>query len=68
MVEVEPVSYELELHADLTSRPKVTRNDVVLAKSSLFRFDEGRDKDARLQKVLAYSYETSEYYGQVCII
>ncbi len=38
---------------------------MVLAKSSLFRFDEGRDREARLQKVLAYDYEKSEYYGQV---
>ena len=44
---------------------KVTRKDTVLAKSSLFRFDEGRDTEARLQKVLSYNYEKSEYYGQV---
>ncbi len=43
----------------------MTRSDVVLAKSSLFRFNEGRDREARLQKVLSYDYETSEYYGQV---
>ena len=46
-------------------RRKVTRKDTVLAKSSLFRFDEGRDTEARLQKVLSYNYEKSEYYGQV---
>ena len=40
-------------------------SDVVLAKSSLFRFEEGRDVEARLQKVLTYQYEKSEYYGQV---
>ena len=45
--------------------PQVTSADVVLAKASLFRFDEGRDREARLQKVLAYDYEKSEYYGQV---
>jgi hypothetical protein len=38
---------------------------VVLAKSSLFRFEEGRDQEARLQKVLSYDYDKSEYYGQV---
>ena len=65
MVEVEPERYELEVHAKSKSRPKVTRQDVVLAKSSLFRFDEGRDAEARLQKVLSYNYEKSEYYGQV---
>jgi hypothetical protein len=68
MVEVEPVRYELELvatPADQEKRPKVTRQDVVLAKNTLFRFDEGRDTEARLQKVLSYDYEKSEYYGQV---
>ena len=30
-----------------------------------FRFEEGRDSEARLQKVLSYDYEKSEYYGQV---
>ncbi len=44
---------------------QVTRTDVVLAKSSLFRFNEGRDREARLQKVLSYDYEKSDYYGQV---
>ena len=38
---------------------------MVLAKSSLFRFNEGRDVEARMQKVLSYDYEKSEYYGQV---
>ncbi len=68
MLEVEPVRYELELMATPASderKPKVTRQDVVLAKNSLFRFDEGRDTEARLQKVLSYDYEKSEYYGQV---
>jgi len=73
LVEIEPVGYELEIHeekaADLRRfskmRRKVTRKDTVLAKSSLFRFDEGRDTEARLQKVLSYNYEKSEYYGQV---
>ena len=46
-------------------RRKLIRQDIVLAKSSLFRFDEGRDVDARLQKVLSYKFEKSEYYGQV---
>jgi hypothetical protein len=46
------------------NKPKVMRQDVVLAKSSLFRFSEGRDRLARLQKVLAYEYSRSEYYGR----
>ena len=29
------------------------------------RFEEGRDVEARLQKVLTYQFEKSEYYGQV---
>ena len=70
LVEVEPVRYELELHASLPDdepqrTKKVLRSDVVLAQSSLFRFDEGKDTEARMQKVLSYEYEKSEYYGQV---
>ena len=65
MVEVEPERYELRLKKSENSRPKQRRKDVVLAKSSLFRFDEGRDREARLQKVLSYDYEKSEYYGQI---
>ena len=43
LVEVEPVRYELELIASAAEeadqkRPAVTRQDVVLAKSSLFRY------------------------------
>ena len=41
LVEVEPVRYELELIASAEGdqkRPAVTRQDVVLAKSSLFRY------------------------------
>ncbi len=70
LVEIEPTRYELEVHDSSSSheprRPKkTTRSDTVLAKSSLFRFDEGKDREARLQKVLSYEYEKSDYYGQV---
>ena len=70
MVEVMPERYEVTVKKVASNqrsgpKPKVTRQDVVLAKSSLFRFDEGRDREARLQKVLSYDYEKSEYYGQV---
>merc|ERR1711990_941709 len=70
LVEIEPIRYELELHASLPDdepqrTKKVLRSDVVLAQSSLFRFDEGKDTQARMQKVLSYEYEKSEYYGQV---
>ena len=70
LVEIEPVRYELEVQTALPDdqprrTKKVVRSDVVLAKSSLFRFDEGKDSEARMQKVLSYEYEKSEYYGQV---
>ena len=67
MVEVEPERYEVEIlqKPSANTKPKVTRQDTVLAKSSLFRFDEGRDREARLQKVLSYDYDKSDYYGQV---
>ena len=69
-MEIEPIRYELEIRSETddsaSRRPtKTTRQDVVLAKSSLFRFEEGRDVEARLQKVLTYQYEKSEYFGQV---
>ena len=59
------LSHELVINSKLNSNYfQVTRSDVVLAKSTLFRFHEGRDREARLQKVLSYDYETSDYYGQ----
>jgi hypothetical protein len=70
LVEVEPVRYELDIHDTsndkmLKNRPKTTKEKKQLTKSSLFRFDEGRDAEARLQKVLSYAYDKSEYYGQI---
>eukprot|EP00093_Oithona_nana_P010170 10170.XXX_280210_281716_1 [CDS] Oithona nana genome sequencing. len=70
LVETEPIRYQLELQTNLPDdeprrTKKVVRSDVVLAKSSLFRFDEGKDIEARMQKVLSYEYEKSEYYGQI---
>ena len=70
LVEVEPVRYELDIHDTssdkmLKNRPKETTKQVMLTKDSLFRFNEGRDQEARLQKVLSYAYQKSEYYGQV---
>lgn len=70
LIEVEPVRYEMEVHSSFPDdqprrTKKVVRSDVELAKSSLFRFDEGRDAEARMQKVLSYQYQKSEYYGQV---
>ena len=71
VLEIEPVHYEVEIHSSASGEnepqrtKKILRSDVVLAKSSLFRFNEGRDVEARMQKVLSYDYEKSEYYGQV---
>ena len=70
LVEVEPERYELDIHDSsndkrLKNRPKTTKKHETLTKDSLFRFDEGRDSEARLQKVLSYAYTKSEYYGQV---
>ena len=70
LVEVEPERYELDIHDSSTdkrfkNRPKTTKQHKTLTKDSLFRFDEGRDSEARLQKVLSYAYTKSEYYGQV---
>ena len=70
LIEVEPIRYELEIHDSLPPdepqrTKKVVKVDKVLTKSSLFRFDEGKDVEARMQKVLSYDYEKSEYYGQV---
>ena len=69
LVEIEAVRYEVEIHNSMPDEDrrtkKILRSDVVLAKSSLFRFDEGKDVEARMQKVLSYDYEKSEYYGQV---
>ena len=70
LVEVEPERYELDIHDSsndrrLKNRPKTTKKHEILTKDSLFRFDEGRDNEARLQKVLSYAYTKSEYYGQV---
>ena len=70
LVEVEPERYELDIHDSsndkrMKNRPKTTNKHETLTKDSLFRFDEGRDSEARLQKVLSYAYTKSEYYGQV---
>jgi len=70
LVEVEPVRYELDIH-DISNdkmfknRPKETKKHEMLVNGSLFRFDDGRDEKARLQKVFSYELKKSEYYGQV---
>ena len=70
LVEVEPVRYELDIH-DISNdkmfknRPKETKKHEMLVNGSLFRFDDGRDETARLQKVFSYELKKSEYYGQV---
>ena len=47
------------------NRPKETKKHEMLVNGSLFRFDDGRDETARLQKVFSYELKKSEYYGQV---
>ena len=47
------------------NRPKETKKHEMLVNGSLFRFDDGRDEKARLQKVFSYELKKSEYYGQV---
>ena len=64
LVEVEPVRYELKLDK-FSKEPKISRERKVLASSSIFRFLEGKETTARMQKMLSYSYEKSTYFGQI---
>ena len=55
LVEVEPTRYQLEIHSSLPEdepqrTKKVLRSDVVLAKSSLFRFEEGKDSEKKVEE------------------
>ena len=49
LIEVEPIRYEIDIHSSIRAddeprqrSKKIVRSDVVLAKSSLFRFDEAK--------------------------
>ena len=64
LVEVEPVRYRLVLDA-FVKDPKQTRQRKILASSSIFRFLEGKEIIARMQKMLSYAYKSSEYYSHV---
>jgi hypothetical protein len=64
LIEVEPVRYEL-LVDKFAKKGKSSSERKVLASASIFRFAEGREELARMQKMLAYSYETSLYLGQM---
>ena len=64
LIEVEPVRYELRLDT-FAKRAKSSSERRVLASASIFRFQEGREEVARMQKMLSYSYEKSLYLGQM---
>jgi hypothetical protein len=64
LIEVEPVRYEL-LVDKFAKKAKSSSERKVLASASIFRFQEGREEVARMQKMLSYSYEKSLYLGQM---
>jgi len=64
LVEVEPVRYELSLH-QFVKKVKKTEEKKVLTATSIFRFDEGTENVARMQKMLFYQYEKSLYFGHI---
>ena len=64
LVELEPVRYELKLD-EFDKDAKRTSARKVLASSSIFRFMEGKETTARMQKMLTYTYQKSRYFGQV---
>ena len=64
LVEIEPVRYELKMER-FVKDSKRTSARKILASSSIFRFQEGRESEARMQKMLSYSYAKTQYFGQV---
>ena len=64
LTEVEPVSYSLHI-LEFVKEPKLTSETSVLASSSMFRFEEGRDSVARMTKMMSYTYEKSLYLGHI---
>ena len=64
LVEVEPVRYELSLH-QFMKKVKRKKEKKVLVASSIFRFEEGTNNIARMQKMLFYQYEKSLYFGHI---
>ena len=64
LIEVEPVSYQLDI-GPYDKKPKTETKTVVLASSSMFRFEEGQSKIARMTKMVSYKYEKSLYFGHI---
>ena len=64
LVEVEPVRYELSLH-QFVKKLKKEEEKKVLASTSIFRFEEGADNIASMQKMIFYQYEKSLYFGHI---
>jgi len=64
LVEVEPVRYELTLHG-FEKESKKTEDKKVLAATSIFRFQEGLDSTARMQKMMFYQNFESLYLGHL---
>ena len=64
LVEVEPVRYEMSLH-QFVKEVKRKEEKKVLSSTSIFRFEEGTDNIARMQKMLFYQYEKSLYFGHI---
>lgn len=64
LVEVEPVRYELSLH-QFAKEVKRKEEKTVLAVTTIFRFDEGTENMARMQKMMFYQFEKSLYFGHI---
>ena len=64
LVEVEPVRYELSIDT-YHKKPITSSQRKILARSSMFRFEEGADSVARMTKMLSYTYEKSLYFGHI---
>lgn len=60
LVEVEPVRYELK-EVKYTKEPAIKSTKKVLASTSIFRFGEGQQEEARMQKMVSYDYRKSFY-------
>ena len=64
LVEVEPVRYQLDILENI-KHPQRSSEKSVLAKTSMFRFEEGRDSVASMTKMVSYTYEKSLYFGHI---
>jgi len=60
LVEVEPVRYELK-EIKYIKEPAIKSTKKVLASTSIFRFAEGQQEEARMQKMVSYDYKKSFY-------